>query len=316
MNDLRPVKEPHWANFLLGVLYQFKERGYRIAPFHCVFGGNIPLGAGMSSSAAMECGFASALNEFNLLKVPPLELVMMAQWAEHHYVGVQCGIMDQFAGMMGNEGHVIVLDCRSLKHRYVPLNLRDCSIVLCDTKVKHSLVDSEYNNRRKECEEGVKLLQRYHQEVKSLRDVTEKMLEKHRSEFQGSVYKRCVYVVQEIRRVQEASADLESSNIAAFGKKMFETHEGLSKLYEVSCAELDFLVEEAKKSDRVVGARMMGGGFGGCTINLVKNDYVQTFIAEMTSRYKTKFAIDMATYRVKVVDGAGRVGESELALWT
>jgi galactokinase len=316
MNDLRPVKEPHWANFLLGVLFQFKERGYRIAPFNCVFGGNIPLGAGMSSSAAMECGFACALNEFNLLKVPPLELITMAQWAEHHYVGVQCGIMDQFASMMGKEGHVIVLDCRSLEHRYAPLNLRDCSVILCDTKVKHSLVDSEYNNRRRECEQGVKLLQRYHAEIRSLRDVTEQMLEKHRAEFEGNVYKRCLYVVQEIRRVQDASVDLDNGDIVAFGKKMYETHQGLSELYEVSCAELDFLVEEARKSDRVVGSRMMGGGFGGCTINLVRNDYVEAFIKEMTSGYKIKFAIDMATYRVNIVDGTGRVDETELARWT
>ena len=316
MDDLKPVKEPHWANFLLGVLFQFKEHGYAVAPFCCVFGGNIPLGAGMSSSAAMECGFAYALREFNLLKVPPLELVTMAQWAEHHYVGVQCGIMDQFASVMGKEGHVIVLDCRSLKHRYAPLNLREYGIVLCDTKVEHSLANSQYNTRRKECEAGVELLRRYYPEVKSLRDVTSQMLAKHRQELEGSVYKRCLYIVGEIRRVQEASADLDKGDLEAFGKKMFETHEGLSALYEVSCAELDFLVERARRSHRVIGARMMGGGFGGCTINLVKKDYIETFTRELAADYKKKFDIDMATYRVKVVDGTGRVGETELALWT
>lgn len=316
LDDVRPVKEPHWANFLLGVIFQLRERGYNITPFNCVFGGNIPLGAGMSSSAAMECGLAFALSEFFLLKVPPLDLVAVAQWAEHHYVGVQCGIMDQFASMMGKRGHVIVLDCRSLKHRYAPLDLREYSIVLCDTRVKHSLVDSEYNNRRKECESGVDILRRHYPEVKSLRDATPEMLAKHRGEFPGKVYDRCLYVAQEIRRVQDAAADLEKGDLSAFGKKMFDTHRGLSELYEVSCAELDFLVTEAKEHPQVAGARMMGGGFGGCTINLVKNAYAENFISELTSKYKNRFGIDMASYRVSVVDGTGRVGETELALWT
>lgn len=316
LDDLKPVKEPHWANFLLGVLYQLRERGYSLAPFNCVFGGNIPLGAGMSSSAAMECGIAFALSEFNLLKVPPLDLISIAQWAEHHYVGVQCGIMDQFASVMGKKGHVIVLDCRSLTHRYAPLDLREYGIVLCDTKVKHSLVDSEYNSRRRECESGVSILQHYYPEVKSLRDVTAEMLTQHRGELPGKVYDRCLYVVQEIRRVQEASADLDKGDLPSFGKKMFDTHMGLSQLYEVSCPELDFLVEEAKKHGEVAGARMMGGGFGGCTINLVKNTYADVFIEELTSNYRTRFSIDMTSYRVNVVDGTGRVSETELAQWT
>ncbi len=316
LNDLNPVDKPHWANYLLGVLFQFREHGYAVKPFYCVFGGNIPLGAGMSSSAALECGFAFALKEFNLLKIPDLQLIGMAQWAEHHYAGVKCGIMDQFASVMGRKGQVIVLDCRSLQHHYSPLDLREYGIVLCDTKVKHSLVDSEYNTRRKECEAGVKLLRRYYPEVKSLRDVSLEMLTEHRPEFQGKVYDRCLYVVGEILRVRQASEDLDKGDLIAFGKKMFETHEGLSKLYEVSCSELDFLVAEAKKSDQVLGARMMGGGFGGCTINLVRNGFADAFIREMTSKYKETFSIDMASYRVRIVDGAGKVPEAELTLWT
>lgn len=316
LDDLKPVKEPHWANFLLGVLFQLKERGYRVAPFNCVFGGNIPLGGGMSSSAAMECGFAFALSEFNLLKVPSLDIVKIGQWAEHNYVGVQCGIMDQFACVMGKEGHVIVLDCRSLSHRYAPLDLREYGIVLFDTKVKHSLVDSEYNNRRRECESGVTVLRRYYPEVKSLRDVTNEMLTKHKAELTGKVYDRCLYVVQEIRRVQEASADLEKGDLPAFGKKMFDTHEGLSRLYEVSCPELDFLVQEAGAHSEVAGARMMGGGFGGCTINLVKNSFVDELLGELEEKYKKRFRIDMATYRVRIVNGTGRVADAELARWT
>lgn len=312
----QPVKTPKWANFLLGILFQFKENGYPVKPFYCAFGGNIPLGAGMSSSAAMECGFAFALSEFHLLNVPKLKIITMAQWAEHHFVGVKCGIMDQFASVMGKEGHAIVLDCRSLTHRYSPLDLSEYGIVLCDTKVKHSLVDSEYNTRRNECESGVKLLQQYYPQVKKLRDVTPEMLEKHRPEFQGKTYSRCLYVVQEIRRVQLASEDLDNGNLKAFGEKMYQTHEGLSSLYEVSCRELDFLVAEAKKSPAVLGARMMGGGFGGCTINLVKNTLADTFISEMLASYRRAFSLEMSPYKVTVTDGTGRVADKDLVLWT
>ena len=301
------VEEPRWANYLLGVLYQFKENGFDVKPFYCAFGGDVPLGAGMSSSAAMECGFAIALTEANQLNVPKLQIIKMAQWAEHHFVGVKVGIMDQYASVMGKEGHVIVLDCRALTHYYAPLDLKQCAIVLCDTKVKHSLVDSEYNTRRKECEAGVKILSERYPNVKSLRDVSLAMLEKHRSEFPQKVFNRCLYIVQEIARVQAASKDLEAGDLKAFGAKMFETHEGLSNLYEVSCKELDFLVQQARQFSGVLGSRMMGGGFGGCTINLVQKDSVETFIQQTTDAYKKQFSIDMATYRVKVVDGVGRI---------
>lgn len=316
INDLKPVSAPAWANYLLGVLFQFKENGYPVKPFYCAFGGNVPLGAGMSSSAAMECGFAEALSQFNLLKVPRLKIVQMAQWSEHHFVGVQCGIMDQFASVMGKAGHVIVLDCRSLEYRYAPLDLQDYRIVLCDTKVKHSLVDSEYNVRRRECESGVRTLKKYYPPVNSLRDATAEMVERHRTDFEGKAYQRCLYVVQEILRVQQASTDLEDGNLLAFGKKMFETHIGLSRLYEVSCKELDFLVDVAEKFEGVIGARMMGGGFGGCTINLVKNAVARDFIDMMKARYKVKFNIGMAAYEVDVADGVGRVKEEDLTLWT
>ena len=314
LNNPRPVSEPEWANFLLGVLFQFKENGFPVRPFYCAFGGNIPLGAGMSSSAAMECGFAFALSELNLLNVPRLDIVTMSQWAEHHFVGVKCGIMDQFASVMGKEGHAIILDCRSLKYRYSPLDLRDYGIVLCDTKVKHSLVDSQYNTRRNECESGVKLVQKYFPNVRSLRDVSLDMLEAHRHEFQGKTYNRCLYVVQEILRVQKASEDLDNNNLKAFGEKMFQTHQGLSLLYEVSCEELDLLVEEAKKSDAVLGSRMMGGGFGGCTINLVRNDLAESFIEDMHHKYKKAFSIEMEAYRVKIVQGTSRVPDEDLTL--
>jgi len=304
-----PVKtdKPKWVNYLLGVLYQFVQQGHQVKPFNCVFGGDIPIGAGLSSSAAVECGFAFALNELNQLNVPKVKLITMAQWAEHNYAGVKCGIMDQFASVMGKEGHVIVLDCRSLTHRYSPIDLQDYVIILCDTKVKHSLVDSEYNTRRNECEQGVSILKKHYPFVKSLRDATTDMLEKHRDEFPAKVYNRCLYIIQEIQRVQEASADLEAGDLSAFGKKMYETHYGLSKLYEVSCKELDFLVDESKKFDAVLGSRMMGGGFGGCTINIVRDNAVEEFTNHLKSAYKKAFSIDMVTYKVKVRAGTSVV---------
>lgn len=312
LNHLQPVGTPAWANYLLGVLHQFRERGYPVPPFYCVFGGNIPLGAGLSSSAALECGFAFALSELNLLKVPRLDIVAIAQWAEHHYAGVKCGIMDQFASVMGKAQNVILLDCKSLQHRYVPLNLKGHDIVLCDSRVKHALVDSEYNTRRLECEAGVQILRRHYPGASSLRDISRAMLEEHRREMEGKVYQRCLYVLEEIFRVQKASDDLERGDLVAFGRKMYETHEGLSKLYEVSCPELDFLVEEARNFEGVTGARMMGGGFGGCTINLVRSDRTRDFTRLIATRYEKSFRLLPDVYRVKVVDGTGQISENQL----
>lgn len=314
LNDLQPVAGPAWANYLLGVLHQFRERGLTVQPFCCVFGGNIPLGAGLSSSAALECGFAFALSELHLHKVSRLEIVAIAQWAEHHYAGVKCGIMDQFASVMGKAGNVILLDCQSIEHRYVPLDLKGHDIVLCDSRVKHALVDSEYNTRRTECESGVKLLRQHYPDTHSLRDVSLAMLEAHRGEMDGKVYQRCWYVVEEILRVQQASADLERGDLVAFGRKMYETHAGLSRLYEVSCPELDFLVGEARNLDGVTGARMMGGGFGGCTINLVRSGRTPDFIREITVRYKKSFDLQADVYKVQVVEGTGKVSDKELSM--
>lgn len=310
LNDPQPVKSPLWANYLLGVLRQLIDRGHTIKPFRCVFGGNIPLGAGLSSSAALECGFAFALNELNQLHIPKTELARIAQWSEHNFIGVKCGIMDQFASLMGKEDHVILLDCRSLSYKLFPLQLRGYSLVLVDTHVKHSLVDSEYNTRRAECEKGVEILRQYYPEVNSLRDASETMVRKHRSEMTGKVFDRCLYIVQEIARVQLASTYLEKHDLMTFGKCMFETHEGLSKLYQVSCKELDFLVEHAQQIPGVIGARMMGGGFGGCTINLVADEVLGTFQQQITQAYYNAFAIHTEPLVVKVMDGVGVSGSS------
>jgi galactokinase len=301
------VNAPEWANYLLGVLFQLVKEGHDVKPFNCVFGGNIPAGAGLSSSAALACGFGFGLSELFNLDVSRIKLVKIGQWAEHNYVGVKCGIMDQFASVMGKEGHVILLDCQSLEYRYAPIDLKENVIILCDTKVKHALVDSEYNRRREECERGVSILKQHYPEINSLRDVTIQMVEKHKNELAGKIYDRCAYVAGEIDRVQRATLDLQSGDLKSFGKKMFETHDGLSSQYEVSCKELDFLVEEARKFDFVSGARMMGGGFGGCTINIVKESKADHFVGHMTTSYKDKFGIDMSSYRVKVKQGTSVV---------
>lgn len=306
---LNPVKvaEPEWANYLLGVLYQFIQNGYAIKPFHCVFGGNIPVGAGLSSSAAIECGFGFALSQINQINIDKPRLAAMAQWAEHHYAGVQCGIMDQFASVMGKKDHVVLLDCRSLSYRYFPLPLHDHKLILCDTRVKHSLVDSEYNTRRKECEKGVSILRESYPEIKSLRDVSPGQVTAHKHDLEGKIFDRCLYVTEEIQRVLQAAKDLEQGNLQSFGKKMFETHEGLSKKYEVSCPELDYLVDQARHFENVPGARMMGGGFGGCTINIVKKDFADRFQNEMRTRYRARFSIELETIEVEIEDGTSVV---------
>lgn len=304
------VVAPKWANYLLGVMKQFLMQGYKLKPFRCVFGGNIPMGAGLSSSASMECGFAFAINELHQFNVPREKLMFMAQWAEHHYAGVKCGIMDQFASMMGKEDHVMVLDCRSMEYEYCPIKLPDHTIVLCDSKVKHALVDSEYNTRRYECEQGVAILNKHYPNVKSLRDATVDMLNNHREEMRGKVYDRCLYIVEEIKRVREASEDLKANRLEAFGKKMYDTHDGLSKLYEVSCKELDFLVNEARKFGSILGARMMGGGFGGCTVNLVPTKEVDRFIASISIAFRAAMTHEMAAYIVHIKDGTNIIHES------
>lgn len=309
LQNIKPSETVSWANYLLGVVFQLVRDGHSLKPFKCVLGGNIPIGSGLSSSASVECGFVYALNELNGLGIDKQKMVFMAQWSEHNFVGVKCGIMDQFASMMGKDGHVILLDCQSLEYSYSPLSLGDYTIVLCDTKVKHALVDSDYNRRRNECERGVALLQRYYPEVKSLRDVTEAILEKHKSEFAGKEYNRCLYVVQEIKRVIEANKHLQANDLIAFGKKMYETHDGLSKLYEVSCPELDFFVDIARKNASVIGARMMGGGFGGCTINIVESEAVASFVNEIKKSYKAQFNIDAMIYPVKINDGVSVMRE-------
>ena len=303
--QLQANEEKMWANYLIGVIAQFQKKGYSIPPLQVAFGGNIPLGAGLSSSAAVECGLAYAINEILSLGLPKEVLAHMAQKAEHEFAGVQCGIMDQFASLMGKKEHVIRLDCQTLEYEHFPFPMDKYQIVLCDTQVKHSLASSEYNTRRLECEEGVALLAGYYPGVKSLRDVNIAMLKKHRKEMDPIVFDRCQYVVNENIRVLEGCKDLSAGDLETFGEKMYASHEGLSKRYAVSCPELDFLVEQTEDKPYVLGARMMGGGFGGCTINLVDVQCIEQFESAMKQVYKTRFNIDLVTYQVAIEDGVG-----------
>lgn len=300
--ELRPG-QPHWANYLKGVVAQFEQRGIPVPGFDCVFGGNVPIGAGMSSSAAVECGLAFALNELLGSNLERMELARMAQLAEHTFAGVQCGIMDQFASLFGRPDNVVRLDCRSLEYEYFPFDTQACHIVLCNSGVKHSLASSEYNTRRQECEKGVSVLQKHYPEVKSLRDATVTQLQAHRQEMGDVVYRRCRYVVEENQRVEAACQHLVEGDLTAFGQEMYGSHAGLRDDYEVSCKELDVLVEAARSLPGVYGARMMGGGFGGCTINLVAPEHVEAFVAAMTAAYQQQLGLELETYQTTIVGG-------------
>ena len=304
-----------WANYLMGVLIELRK----VKPFshgiNLVFGGDLPSGGGVSSSAAIENGIGFAVNEIFNLGLSRLDLVNISQQAENNFVGMKCGIMDMFASMMGKRNAVIRLDCRSLEFQYFPFNTPDMRLVLCDTTVKHALVDSEYNTRRAECEEGVSELQKLNPLVKTLRDVQPSFLRNHKSIFRPVVFKRCKYIVEEIARVEKACKALKKKDFNTFGQLMFQTHEGLQNEYEVSCAELDFLVKTARiQSDKgVLGARMMGGGFGGCTINLVKSDRVEGFIDKMKTAYQEAFGLDLPCHIVTPQNGVDIVLMPKLA---
>lgn len=264
--------------------------------------GNIPLGAGLSSSAAVECAVLFAINELYNLSLSKMEMALMAQAAEHKFAGVKCGLMDMFASLHGQKNKAILLDCDSLAFTYYPVELKDYSIVLFDTQIKHALASSEYNTRRLECEQGLKIIQEKYPTIKTFRDISLELVEECLAT-RIKVYQRCKYVVEEIARVQLAVQDLAKGDMQAFGKKMFETHEGLSKLYEVSCPELDFLVNAVSHNENVLGARMMGGGFGGCTINIIKKTAVEIITKELSAKYNQAMHKELAVYSTSIEEG-------------
>ncbi len=313
--NIRDIKKmTGWKNYVLSVVNEFRipfsiygEGAEMKAGFDCVFGGNIADGAGISSSAAVEGGLAFGINELFKFGYSRKELALLCQRAEHNFPGVMCGIMDQYANMFGKKDHVILLDTRSVEHQYFPLQLEGYEIVLINTKVHHSLASSEYNVRRKQCEEGLEILKK-EKGINSFRDIKSKEeLLPFKDKMTGKVYDRCKYVVEEIIRTQAAAKLLQQNNLIEFGKLMFKTHEGLSKLYEVSCKELDFLVEKAKENKDVIGARMMGGGFGGCTINIIKKESSEKFLSDATTSYKNKFHVEAEIIQVRIEDGTHEI---------
>jgi galactokinase len=294
-----------WANYIIGVIAQFQKVVTIPKGFTLRLKSDVPIGAGLSSSAAIECAVAFAINELFSLGLDRMQLTKMAQKAEHEYAGVLCGIMDQFASMFGKKDQVILLDCKTMHYQYYPLKLANYDIVLLDTQIKHALASSEYNTRRAECEQGIVMIQQKYPTTKSLREVSMDMLNECVDSSQmKKVYNRCKYVIEEIERTQAAAKDLQEGQLAAFGQKMFATHDGLSLLYEVSCPELDFLVKEVKDNPNVIGARMMGGGFGGCTINLIKKEATASVVQELVASYHKTFQKNLLSYEVNIDDGA------------
>lgn len=296
-----------WPDFILGVVQQLQKAGHLLSGFSAVVMGDVPLGAGLSSSAAVECATTFALNELFGLQLERLTMVQTAQKAENEFVGLQCGIMDPFASMFGKEGHVIRLDCRSLDFAYMPFATDAYRIVLFDTGVKHSLASSAYNLRREECEAGVRIMQRTYPQVNSLRDAELYMVNECLQAGDRIIYNRCRFVAEEINRLQEACDDLANNDLIAFGQKMFATHEGLSHLYEVSCPEADTLVDLVRNRAEVLGARMMGGGFGGCTINIVQKEAVESVVAEVQEKYTAAFGHIPRSYMVTIANGTSLV---------
>ncbi|MCU0418706.1 MAG: galactokinase [Cyclobacteriaceae bacterium] len=301
--DLNPGET--WVNYLMGVLDGFMRRGVAVRGVDVVFGGNIPSGAGMSSSAALCCGFATGLNDLFRAGLSKVELARIAQYAEHEFAGVNCGLMDQYASLLGEKDAFLLLDCRGVTHEVIPFATAEVELLLIDSKVKHNLAATAYNQRRARCEESVAALQQKFPQVRSLRDVEPTMLAAVGDALGPETWRRCRYVVGEMQRVQKAAQALRANDLTTVGGLMYQTHEGLRTDYEVSCAELDFLVAlAAADRNHVPGARLMGGGFGGCTINLVKHSYREAFIEKVRHNYFAQFKKEPDFYSVKLEAGA------------
>ncbi len=298
-----------WARYIYGIVQEMRKLGVDVKGFNTAFAGDVPLGAGMSSSAALESCFAFALNDlFGGNKVSKWDLVLAGQATEHKYVGVNCGIMDQFASVFGQKGKLMRLDCRSREFEYFPFDPKGYKLVLLNSKVKHELKGSPYNDRRNSCENVVRAIAAAHPEghFETLRDCTWEQLDEVRATVGEEDYKRAHFVLGEKDRVLAVSDALEKGDYETVGQKMYETHEGLSKEYEVSCEELDFLNEIAK-ADGVTGSRIMGGGFGGCTINLVKDEVYDTFIADAKEKFAAKYGHEPIVIPVVIGDGSRKI---------
>lgn len=298
VDQVEPSELGGWENYLLGVVAEVQKQRRINSNFKVVFAGTIPFGAGLSSSAALENALALGLNLLFDLGIPKRELIRISQRAEHNFVGVKCGIMDQYASMFGKRNQAMLLDCKSLQAQYFSMNLPTYTFVLLNTHVKHSLGDSAYNQRREACESVAAALG-----TASLRDVSLDMLERVQGELPSNFVQKAEYVVEENTRTAQAAQALLAKDYEGFGQLMFATHKGLSEKYEVSCDELDFLVEEAEKFNGVLGARMMGAGFGGCTLNLVHKEVKEDFIVALSQAYQKRFQVALSAYTVQLCEG-------------
>ena len=298
LDKLKPSKEGSWENYVFGVVAEIQNRNKVIGDFNIIFKGNIPGGAGMSSSAALENSVVFGLNELFDLGLTKTEMILISQKAEHNYVGVKCGIMDQYASMFGIKNNALLLDCRTIESKSYEIDFKEHQLMLINTNVKHSLSDSAYNDRRSACESIAELLK-----IETLREATEQDLEQIIDKVTPENYQKGLYVIQEIERTQKAAKAIENNDLEKLGALMYGSHNGLQHQYKVSCAELDFLVDQAKKNKKVLGARMMGGGFGGCTINLIAKDEAEAFGKSVSKAYKNKFDKDCSVYFIKLSDG-------------
>ena len=299
--------EKLWVNYLKGILDQFQRDGHALAGINCVFGGNLPIGSGLSSSAAIEGGFGLAVSTLFDLEYAKKDLATLAQRSSNSFVGIPCGIMDQFASLMGKESNVIQLDCRSLEFQYFPFHSDDYTLLLVNSHVTHDLTASGYPDRVRESRAGLEILKKRYPEITSFRDVTIEMLESCNAELGDKIYRRCAYIIKEIHRVPKASIALTDSNFPELGRLMTQTHFGTRDEYEVSCPEIDFLVDYAINRSEVLGSRMMGGGFGGCTINLVEKQHLELFKAKISSAYFQKQGIRPEMYEMNIVEGTSVV---------
>jgi galactokinase len=310
LQDLAGPPRRHWSDFVRGVAALLLEAGYTVGGTNLIIEGQVPIGAGLSSSASLEVATALALLSGSQRDADPLELAKLCQRAEHEFVGTRCGIMDQFIAVFGQVDHALMLDCRSLQAESLVIP-HDAKLVICNSMVKHDLASGEYNRRRADCEAGVGILKRSLPHVLALRDVTPKQLETHRSELPEIVYRRCRHVTTENQRVLDAAGALRSGNLEQFGQLMYESHRSLRDDYEVSCRELDLLVEIASQYKGVYGSRMTGGGFGGCTITMVESSEAKGFQEKLSTGYQEATNITPAIYVCSAAQGAGEWSANE-----
>lgn len=293
-----------WSDYVVGVAVMLQQIGVKTPAANLLVRGEVPIGAGLSSSAAIEVASALALMSLDGAKLPLPEVAKLCQRAENLFIGARVGIMDQFVSCLGKAGHALLLDCRSLAFRLIPVP-EPVRLVICNTMVKHEHASGAYNRRREECDQGVKILRRWYPDILALRDVSVEQLEQHKDQMPATIYKRCLHVVAENRRVQEGAKSLMAGEVNRFGDLMRESHRSLRELFEVSCRELDVMVELAETLEGYCGGRMTGGGFGGCTVNLVKTNDAQTFASQIAERYQAATEIKPDVYICSAADGAG-----------